>query len=51
MIAKAAQTLGIEWYHELEKTHPSDWRNPGRVRINIEREGRFFNPIIKNRGL
>lgn len=32
-----------------EKTHPADWENPGRVKVQITKEGKFVNPIIKNR--
>lgn len=34
---------------EPEKSHPADWENPGRVKIQIEKDGRFLNPSITNR--
>ena len=30
------------------KTYPSDWQNPGRVKVQFVKDGRFFNPIVKN---
>jgi hypothetical protein len=32
-----------------DKTHPADWENPGRVKVQFEKDGRFVNPIVKNR--
>lgn len=32
-IAKACSFLGLKCVHEVEKTHPADWRNPGRVKV------------------
>lgn len=32
-----------------EKTHPADWENPGRVKVQFEKDGRFLNPIVTNR--
>lgn len=48
-IAKACATLGLPSVLEPEKTHPADWENPGRVKVNFEKDGRFINPIITNR--
>jgi signal recognition particle subunit SRP19 len=36
-------------YLQPEKTHPADWENPGRVKVQIEKEGRFLNPAVTNR--
>jgi hypothetical protein len=27
--------------------HPKDWDNPGRVRVELKRNGRLMNPAIK----
>lgn len=32
-----------------DRCHPADWENPGRVKIQISKDGRFLNPIVKNR--
>ncbi|KAJ9113794.1 hypothetical protein QFC20_001821 [Naganishia adeliensis] len=33
----------------IEKTHPADWRNPGRVKVLIKKDNQFAHPIIQNR--
>ncbi|KAJ9106870.1 hypothetical protein QFC19_002999 [Naganishia cerealis] len=48
-IAKACSSLGLQCIHEIEKTHPADWRNPGRVKVLLQKDGQFAHPIIKNR--
>ncbi|WVQ81802.1 hypothetical protein IAT38_003929 [Cryptococcus sp. DSM 104549] len=48
-IAQACRSLGLPCVLEADKTHPADWENPGRVRVQFEKDGRFANPIVKNR--
>ncbi|WOO85828.1 Signal recognition particle SEC65 subunit [Vanrija pseudolonga] len=48
-IARACSSLGLSSVLEPEKTHPADWENPGRVKVQFQKDGRFLNPIIKNR--
>lgn len=48
-IARACSALRIPSVLEPEKTHPADWENPGRVKVQIEKDGRFLNPNITNR--
>ncbi|KAJ9098613.1 hypothetical protein QFC21_004260 [Naganishia friedmannii] len=47
-IAKACSSLGLQCIHEIEKTHPADWRNPGRVKVLLQKDGNFAHPIITN---
>jgi signal recognition particle subunit SRP19 len=46
-IADAAGQLGLGTLHEVNKSHPRDWDNPGRVRVQWKKDGRLVNPIIK----
>lgn len=46
-IADASERLGFGVLHEIGKTHPRDWENPGRVRIQWKKEGRLVKPNIK----
>ncbi|ORX34007.1 hypothetical protein BD324DRAFT_638000 [Kockovaella imperatae] len=48
-IAKCCRILGLPSVLEPDHCHPADWENPGRVKIRIMKDGRFFNPIVKNR--
>ncbi|KAK4686413.1 signal recognition particle subunit SRP19, partial [Tremellales sp. Uapishka_1] len=48
-IAKACSVLGLPSVLEPDKQHPADWANPGRVKVQFEKDGRFLNPIVKNR--
>ena len=34
---------------QIEKTHPADWRNPGRVKVLIKKDNQYAHPIIQNR--
>ncbi|KAK0554003.1 signal recognition particle subunit [Tilletia horrida] len=34
-LAHACQTLGVKFNHEMYKTHPQDWENPGRVKVQL----------------
>lgn len=46
-IADAAGRLGLGSLHEITKTHPRDWENPGRVRVQWKKEGTLVNPAVK----
>jgi signal recognition particle subunit SRP19 len=48
-IADAANRLGLGTLHEVNKSHPRDWDNPGRVRVQWKKDGRLVNPIIKTK--
>ena len=36
---------------KIEKTHPADWRNPGRVKVLIKKDNQYAHPVIQNRKL
>lgn len=46
-IAEATNRLGLGTLHEANKSHPRDWENPGRVRVQWRKDGRLVNPAIK----
>ena len=46
-IADAVQKLHLGLVHEIDKAHPRDWENPGRVRVQLKKDGRLMNPAIK----
>ncbi|EPQ53625.1 signal recognition particle, SRP19 subunit [Gloeophyllum trabeum ATCC 11539] len=48
-IADASTRLGLQALHEVQKAHPRDWDNPGRVRIQWKKDGRLLNPRIKTK--
>ncbi|KAJ8509394.1 hypothetical protein ONZ45_g8432 [Pleurotus djamor] len=48
-IADAANRLGLGVLHEVTKSHPRDWENPGRVRVLWKKDGRLVNPVIKTK--
>ncbi|KAJ4468875.1 signal recognition particle, SRP19 subunit [Lentinula aciculospora] len=48
-IAEATNRLGLGTLHEVNKAHPRDWENPGRVRVQWKKEGRLMNPAIKTK--
>ncbi|KAF9005416.1 hypothetical protein BDQ17DRAFT_1408193 [Cyathus striatus] len=48
-IAEAANRLGLGTLHEVNKSHPRDWENPGRVRVQWKKDGRLVNLISKPR--
>ncbi|KAF5351033.1 hypothetical protein D9756_008414 [Leucocoprinus leucothites] len=48
-IADAANRLGLGTLHEVTKSHPRDWENPGRVRVQWKKDGRLVNPMIKSK--
>ncbi|KAL5476828.1 SEC65 [Sanghuangporus weigelae] len=45
-IAEATTRLGLGTLHEVQKSHPSDWDNPGRVRVQWKRDGKLVNERI-----
>ncbi|KAF5383231.1 hypothetical protein D9615_004979 [Tricholomella constricta] len=48
-IAEAANRLGLGTLHEVNKSHPRDWENPGRVRVQWKKDGNLMNPIVKTK--
>ncbi|KAF9482665.1 signal recognition particle, SRP19 subunit [Pholiota conissans] len=48
-IADAANRLGLGTLHEVNKSHPRDWENPGRVRVQWKKDGKLMNPVIKTK--
>ncbi|KAJ7636987.1 signal recognition particle, SRP19 subunit [Roridomyces roridus] len=50
-IADASNALGLRTLHEVDKSHPRDWENPGRVRILWKKDGRLMNPVFKTKKL
>ncbi|OAX40616.1 signal recognition particle, SRP19 subunit [Rhizopogon vinicolor AM-OR11-026] len=48
-IADATSRLGLGTLHEVQKSHPRDWENPGRVRVQWKKDGRLMNPAIKTK--
>ncbi|KAI6037606.1 signal recognition particle, SRP19 subunit [Pisolithus marmoratus] len=45
-IADATNRLGLGTIHEVNKVHPRDWENPGRVRVQWKKDGRLVNTAI-----
>lgn len=45
-IADATNRLGLGTIHEVNKVHPRDWENPGRVRVQWKKDGRLLNNAI-----
>ncbi|KDQ60132.1 hypothetical protein JAAARDRAFT_32506 [Jaapia argillacea MUCL 33604] len=48
-IADATSRLGLSTLHEVNKSHPRDWDNPGRVRVQWKKDGKLCNPHIKTK--
>ncbi|KAH8101801.1 signal recognition particle SRP19 subunit [Cristinia sonorae] len=48
-IAEATNRLGLGTLHEANKSHPRDWENPGRVRVQWRKDGKLVNPAIKTK--
>ncbi|KAI0000639.1 signal recognition particle, SRP19 subunit [Russula compacta] len=48
-IADACSRLGLGTLHEVNKMHPSDWENPGRVRVQWKKDGRPVNSNISTK--
>ncbi|GAA6048455.1 hypothetical protein JCM3770_003765 [Rhodotorula araucariae] len=49
-MAKACRMLGFDVVFEPSKTHPKDWDNPGRVKVQLkDAEGRPRVAAIKNK--
>jgi signal recognition particle subunit SRP19 len=49
LIASAVQELRVSSVHEPTRTHPRDWENPGRVKIQLKMNGRIMNQSIKTK--
>ena len=47
-VADAAQRLGLPTLLEIDKRHPRDWANPGRVRVQLKRDGVLVNRGVMN---
>jgi signal recognition particle subunit SRP19 len=47
-IADACSRMGLGTLHEVNKMHPSDWENPGRVRVQWKKDGRPVNSNIRS---
>ncbi|KAL8292229.1 hypothetical protein RQP46_001695 [Phenoliferia psychrophenolica] len=41
--------LGFKTVYEPTKTHPKDWENPGRVKVQLRVDGKPVNPAIKDK--
>ncbi|CAD6963520.1 unnamed protein product [Tilletia controversa] len=49
-LAHACQLLGVKFHHEIYKTHPKDWENPGRVKVQLLKEdGKPFQSHIPSK--
>ncbi|KIM42311.1 hypothetical protein M413DRAFT_444738 [Hebeloma cylindrosporum] len=48
-IADAASRLGLGTLHEVNKSHPRDWENPGRVRVQWKKDGKLLNPVVNSK--
>ncbi|KAI9460777.1 signal recognition particle SRP19 subunit [Boletus coccyginus] len=48
-IADATNRLGLGTLHEVNKSHPRDWENPGRVRVQWKKDGRLVDSAIKTK--
>ncbi|KAL4073691.1 signal recognition particle, SRP19 subunit [Scleroderma yunnanense] len=48
-IADATNRLGLGTIHEVNKVHPRDWENPGRVRVQWKNDGKLINSAIKTK--
>jgi signal recognition particle subunit SRP19 len=48
-IVDAVARLGLNIVFEATKTHPKDWSNPGRIRVELKDEqGKLKRPNVKN---
>ena len=47
-IADAARTAGLDVRLEVERTHPRDWANPGRARVDLKGKGGRGGGGVKN---
>ncbi|KAL1744158.1 signal recognition particle, SRP19 subunit [Schizophyllum fasciatum] len=48
-IAEATNRLGLQTLMEPLKSHPRDWENPGRVRVQWKQDGRFLNSAVQTK--
>jgi signal recognition particle subunit SRP19 len=49
-INAAANRLGLNTLHEMDKCHPKDWENPGRVRVLWKKDGKPVNARFSTSG-
>jgi len=49
MIHHACTQMGLPSHLEIDKVHPADWQNPGRVKVMIKRNGKPIDGTIKNK--
>ncbi|KNZ64552.1 uncharacterized protein VP01_1016g8 [Puccinia sorghi] len=49
LIHHACTQMGLPSHLEIDKVHPADWQNPGRVKVMIKRNGKSINGSIKNK--
>ncbi|MBW0528465.1 hypothetical protein O181_068180 [Austropuccinia psidii MF-1] len=49
LIKSACSNLGFPCQLEDDKTHPTDWQNPGRVKVLLKRNGKPINRSIPNK--
>ncbi|KAK4048222.1 signal recognition particle subunit [Microbotryomycetes sp. JL201] len=47
-MAQACGMLGIEAVLEPMKSHPKDWANPGRVKVQLKKDGQPLSKAIPN---
>lgn len=47
-IVEACNLMGLRTVFEPGKAHPKDWANPGRIRVELKKEGVAVNSRIKN---
>ncbi|GAA5964918.1 hypothetical protein JCM21900_000019 [Sporobolomyces salmonicolor] len=48
-MAKACRMLGFDTVYEPSKTHPKDWANPGRVRVQLKLDGRPIHAAFRTK--
>ncbi|KAI5793121.1 signal recognition particle, SRP19 subunit [Geopyxis carbonaria] len=50
-IVDACNALGLKTVFEPGKSHPKDWANPGRVRVQLKQDGAAVHKVLKNKFL
>ncbi|WVN89295.1 uncharacterized protein L203_104516 [Cryptococcus depauperatus CBS 7841] len=48
-IAQACKALDLPVVLEADRYHPANWENPGRSKVQIIKDGKYVNPVIRNR--
>ncbi|PLW44290.1 hypothetical protein PCASD_03872 [Puccinia coronata f. sp. avenae] len=49
LIQHACTQIGLPCQLEIDKVHPADWQNPGRVKVQIKRNQKPIDPAIPNK--